>query len=108
MCEGRSFQRTERRQTIKSFIRYKNVLQGVYNPAGTTRDFTGTYAFPLVPTSEFKRRLIGATLTQAGGNRTRATRALGLQRTYLLRDSSGSVQRSKWSPRSRSPGTILC
>jgi transposase-like protein len=35
--------------------------------------------------SEFKRRLIEATLTQAGGNRTRAARALGLQRTYLLR-----------------------
>src|SRR5262245_23556205 len=34
---------------------------------------------------EFKRRLIEATLTQAGGNRTRAARALGLQRTYLLR-----------------------
>ena len=35
--------------------------------------------------SEFKRRLIEATLTQAGGNRTHAARALGLQRTYLLR-----------------------
>jgi DNA-binding NtrC family response regulator len=35
--------------------------------------------------SEFKRRLIEATLTQTGGNRTRAARALGLQRTYLLR-----------------------
>jgi DNA-binding NtrC family response regulator len=35
--------------------------------------------------SEFKRRLIEATLHQAGGNRTRAARALGLQRTYLLR-----------------------
>lgn len=34
---------------------------------------------------EFKRRLIEATLCQAGGNRTRAARALGLQRTYLLR-----------------------
>ena len=34
---------------------------------------------------EFKRRLIEATLTQTGGNRTRAARALGLQRTYLLR-----------------------
>ena len=32
-----------------------------------------------------KRRLLKATLTQAGGNRTRAARALGLQRTYLLR-----------------------
>ena len=34
---------------------------------------------------EFKRRLIEATLTQSGGNRTHAARALGLQRTYLLR-----------------------
>jgi DNA-binding NtrC family response regulator len=30
---------------------------------------------------EFKRRLIEATLSQSGGNRTRAARALGLQRT---------------------------
>jgi len=35
--------------------------------------------------TDFKRRLIEATLMQAGGNRTRAARALGLQRTYLLR-----------------------
>ena len=35
--------------------------------------------------TDFKRRLIEATLTQLGGNRTRAARALGLQRTYLLR-----------------------
>lgn len=35
--------------------------------------------------SEFKRRLIESTLTELGGNRTRAARALGLQRTYLLR-----------------------
>jgi DNA-binding NtrC family response regulator len=35
--------------------------------------------------SDFKRRLIEATLAQAGGNRTRAAKALGLQRTYLLR-----------------------
>jgi DNA-binding NtrC family response regulator len=35
--------------------------------------------------SEFKRRLIEATLFQLGGNRTRTARALGLQRTYLLR-----------------------
>jgi DNA-binding NtrC family response regulator len=34
---------------------------------------------------EFKRRLIEATLHQLGGNRTRTARALGLQRTYLLR-----------------------
>lgn len=35
--------------------------------------------------SEFKRRLIEATLCQWDGNRTRTARALGLQRTYLLR-----------------------
>jgi DNA-binding NtrC family response regulator len=34
---------------------------------------------------DFKRRLIEATLHQAHGNRTHAARALGLQRTYLLR-----------------------
>jgi DNA-binding NtrC family response regulator len=34
---------------------------------------------------EFKRRLIEATLRQVRGNRTHAARALGLQRTYLLR-----------------------
>jgi DNA-binding NtrC family response regulator len=33
----------------------------------------------------FKRRLIEAMLHQAHGNRTHAARALGLQRTYLLR-----------------------
>jgi len=35
--------------------------------------------------SDFKRRLIEATLRDAHGNRTHAARALGLQRTYLLR-----------------------
>jgi hypothetical protein len=35
--------------------------------------------------SDFKRRLIEATLHQARGNRTHAARTLGLQRTYLLR-----------------------
>jgi DNA-binding NtrC family response regulator len=35
--------------------------------------------------TDFKRRLIEATLVQSGGNRTRAARTLGLQRTYLLR-----------------------
>jgi regulatory Fis family protein len=34
---------------------------------------------------DFKRRLIEATLHEARGNRTHAARALGLQRTYLLR-----------------------
>ncbi len=35
--------------------------------------------------SDFKRRLIEATLHEARGNRTHAARTLGLQRTYLLR-----------------------
>ena len=35
--------------------------------------------------SDFKRQLIEATLRQMRGNRTHAARALGLQRTYLLR-----------------------
>jgi DNA-binding NtrC family response regulator len=34
---------------------------------------------------DFKRRLIEATLAQMRGNRTHTARALGLQRTYLLR-----------------------
>jgi DNA-binding NtrC family response regulator len=34
---------------------------------------------------DFKRQLIEATLHQVRGNRTHAARALGLQRTYLLR-----------------------
>ena len=34
---------------------------------------------------DFRRRLIEATHHQCGGNRTHAARALGLQRTYLLR-----------------------
>jgi DNA-binding NtrC family response regulator len=35
--------------------------------------------------SAFKRRLIEITLHEVRGNRTHAARALGLQRTYLLR-----------------------
>jgi hypothetical protein len=35
--------------------------------------------------TKFKRRLLEQALRTAGGNRTRAARALGLQRTYLLR-----------------------
>ena len=34
---------------------------------------------------DFKRQLIETTLREHGGNRTHAARALGLQRTYLLR-----------------------
>jgi hypothetical protein len=35
--------------------------------------------------TDFKRRLIEFTLHESSGNRTHAARALGLQRTYLLR-----------------------
>jgi DNA-binding NtrC family response regulator len=35
--------------------------------------------------TDFKRQLIAAALQKHGGNRTHAARALGLQRTYLLR-----------------------
>ena len=35
--------------------------------------------------SAFKRRLIEVALRRTRGNRTHAARALGLQRTYLLR-----------------------
>jgi len=34
---------------------------------------------------DFKRGLIAGALRQSGGNRKRAARTLGLQRTYLLR-----------------------
>jgi DNA-binding NtrC family response regulator len=33
----------------------------------------------------FKRELLAQTLSAHGGNRSRAARALGLQRTYLVR-----------------------
>ena len=38
-----------------------------------------------VAVAAFKRALIERALADAGGNRTRAARSLGLQRTYLLR-----------------------
>jgi len=50
-------------------------------PAPASRQALGFHG----AVSEFKRHLIEATLHQLGGNRTRAARALGLQRTYLLR-----------------------
>jgi len=34
---------------------------------------------------EFRRNLLEKTIAEYGGNRTQAARALGLQRTYLLR-----------------------
>jgi DNA-binding NtrC family response regulator len=65
------------------------------SPPRTPKGLAATGALPATPARplpgfhgavcDFKRRLIEATLTQAGGNRTRAARALGLQRTYLLR-----------------------
>jgi len=59
------------------------------SPLGSGREVTA--GGPKAPpgfhgaVTEFKRRLIETTLTELGGNRTRAARALGLQRTYLLR-----------------------
>ena len=65
------------------------------SPARMPKGLSESNALPTAPArplpgfhgavSDFKRRLLEATLTQAGGNRTRAARALGLQRTYLLR-----------------------
>jgi DNA-binding NtrC family response regulator len=65
------------------------------SPPRLPKGLSGTAALPSAPArplpgfhgavSDFKRRLIEATLTQSGCNRTRAARALGLQRTYLLR-----------------------
>jgi DNA-binding NtrC family response regulator len=59
----------------------KGLSAAVALPAAPARPLPGFHG----AVSEFKRRLIEATLTQAGGNRTRAARELGLQRTYLLR-----------------------
>ena len=62
---------------------------GFSRPAGSVAPLVPAAPRPVVgfhgAVSEFKRRLIEASLTQAGGNRTRAAKALGLQRTYLLR-----------------------
>ena len=55
-------------------------LPGAAVAAATARTFHGAV-------TEFKRRLIEATLWQEQGNRTRAARVLGLQRTYLLREA---------------------
>jgi len=56
-------------------------------PQGTGADHASRRPVPGFhgAVTEFKRRLIETTLTDLGGNRTRAARALGLQRTYLLR-----------------------
>jgi hypothetical protein len=57
--------------------------------------------------SAFKRRLIEATLLGAGGNRSHAARALGLQRTYLLRlmrEFRVDVPRAAGSPASALAG----
>ncbi|HZS33317.1 MAG TPA: sigma-54 dependent transcriptional regulator, partial [Methylomirabilota bacterium] len=49
---------------------------------GVTREAARTYHAAV---EEFKRGLIASTLRRTGGNRTRAARLLGLQRTYLAR-----------------------
>ena len=61
--------------------RPKGLSAGAAAPDAPARPLPGFHG----AVSDFKRRLIEATLDQAGGNRTRAARALGLQRTYLLR-----------------------
>ena len=57
-------------------------------PAPTAMTTTAAPTFPRPlgyhgAVSDFKRRLIEATLLQMRGNRTHTARALGLQRTYL-------------------------
>jgi DNA-binding NtrC family response regulator len=59
----------------------KGLSESSAGPTAPARPLPGFHG----AVSDFKRRLLEATLTQAGGNRTRAARALGLQRTYLLR-----------------------
>jgi DNA-binding NtrC family response regulator len=59
----------------------KGLSESSVSPTAPARPLPGFHG----AVSDFKRRLLEATLTQAGGNRTRAARALGLQRTYLLR-----------------------
>ena len=59
--------------------------------------------------SDFKRRLIEATLRQMRGNRTHAARALGLPRTYLVRlirelDVSPPLSRRPSKPTGGEPG----
>ncbi len=49
---------------------------------GVTREAVRTYHAAV---EEFKRGLIASTLRRTAGNRTRAARLLGLQRTYLAR-----------------------
>jgi hypothetical protein len=67
---------------------------------------TATYRSAVVA---FKRKLIETTLREHGGNRTHAARALGVQRTYLLRlirDLGGNttpLARSSMLPRARDP-----
>jgi DNA-binding NtrC family response regulator len=53
--------------------------------SGTTATTAPTSAGYHGAVCDFKRRLIEATLQQMRGNRTHTARALGLQRTYLLR-----------------------
>ena len=63
---------------------------------------------------EFKRGVIVNALREHGGNRTRAARALGVQRTYLMRlmrelaikDPARSASSLGWPARGRSrPGS---
>jgi DNA-binding NtrC family response regulator len=56
-------------------------MNAMHAPAPSSVDRSGYHT----AVSDFKRRLIEATLTQMRGNRTHTARVLGLQRTYLLR-----------------------
>jgi DNA-binding NtrC family response regulator len=57
-------------------------IQDAAGADGLRREPTRTYHAAV---EEFKRGLIASTLRRTNGNRTRAARLLGLQRTYLAR-----------------------
>jgi DNA-binding NtrC family response regulator len=85
--------RSPRAQRTGGNPRCSAVAHPLRFPVGVmnTMPAPSTTATPLLPigyhgaVSDFKRRLIEATLHQMRGNRTHTARALGLQRTYLLR-----------------------
>ena len=61
-------------------------LPGEIREAGLTEGMTPEAARTYhAAVEEFKRGLIASTLRRTSGNRTRAARLLGLQRTYLAR-----------------------
>ena len=64
---------------------------------------SGTYHERLLA---FRRALIRDTILAAGGNKSRAARVLGLQRTYLLRLVRDLDLRDVLRGASRSPRTV--